>query len=85
MAIIKNCNVIGIERIEGTRKKDGKAFGFWQLHLTADEVKSDKGFGHRVLNCNMDDKSYQESCVTLGSSVMVYERGQYVDFVEVEG
>ncbi len=84
MAIIKNCNVVGIERIEGNRKKDGKPFGFWQLHLLANEVNPQKGHGQRVLNCNLDDKDYQESCVTVGSSVMVYERGQYVDFVEVE-
>ena len=82
--IIRNCNVIGVERIEGTRKSDNKPFGFWKLHLTAEfPIYNGKpaGNGYKVLSCNVNDDDFRENDITEGSAVDVYSKGQYTDFI----
>ena len=82
--IIKNCNVEGIERVSGKRKSDGEQFAFWKLHLTVEfPVYNGKptGEGYKTMTVNVDDQTFNNDHLSLGSLVDVYSRGQYTDYI----
>lgn len=82
--ISKNCTVEGIERVAGNRKTDGKEFAFWKLHLTTEFPKRNgepAGTGTKTLTVNVDDATFHQDCLTLGSTVDVFSRGQYTEYI----
>ena len=61
---IKECEIHGIERIEGT-KKSGESFAFWKLHCLVPS-SGDKIEGMKAANVIVSDEEYEEEQVTLG-------------------
>lgn len=74
MAKVKGCTVVGIERVEGT-KKSGDAFAFWKIYCLAEDLQTDKFKGERAVSCIVNDEEMKEEDITLGSSVTLVKSG----------
>lgn len=75
MAKVKGCNVVGIERVEGKRKSDGKDFGFWKLHCIVQPTQHENVNGSKTATCTLSDEDFQNDNVTVGSTVTLIKAG----------
>lgn len=83
---IRECEVHGIERIEGKRKSDGQAYGFWKLHLLIPFSAKANASGFKCGTCTLTDEEYDEESPVLGCTVTIVTAGyDRYEFVMVDG
>lgn len=71
---IKECEIRGIERIEGKKKATGEPFAFWKLHLLIPS-SIPKCEGMKSGSCIVADDEFIEEGVTLGALCTVVSTG----------
>lgn len=72
---IKNCEVHGIERVEGKKKGTGEPFGFWKLHFLVPFLKDQNATGSKTASCILNDEEFNEENIVLGSECTLASTG----------